>query len=262
MKKLIFTASILALIFCACNSYPDKVVIEPQLLKTFDSLSHSPLTEQNVTYDRHQISVATGDDDPDIIDEIILFQLGDEKNRDLHLSPEGKFLRLRLYDEEIKKSRTIYDPDDEVAQKIIKDFIGIMNQAIAVDNKIKKVNKILAQDFLSQKDIFSLMVCRENIRSSPYSSRKYSDLEIILGDELDSAVNLKIADYWIEFTDNLTEINYFRKTNNDLTEYWLGHDYYIRGDKKGSVWEMEDEDLKFFENEISALKTKIRAQIN
>jgi hypothetical protein len=120
----------------------------------------------------------------------------------------------------------------------------------------------LAQDFLSQKDIFSLMVCRENIRSSPYSSGEYSNLEIILDDELDGAVNLTIDDCWIAFTGNLTEINHFRKTNNCSIEYWLGPDYYIRGDKKGSVWEMGDDDLKFFENEISALKTKIRAQIN
>ena len=260
MKRLIFGASVLALIFCACNSYPDKVVIDPQLLKTFDSLVHSPLTEQNYTYDRRQLFIIPPDDDG----EIILFspRIGEVKYKDLILDSEGKFLRLRLHDEEIGESRTIYDPDNEIVQKVIKDFIKIMNQTIAVDNKIKKVNKILAQDFLSQKDIFSLMVCRENIRSSPYSSGKYSNLKIILDDELDGAVNLNIDDYWIAFTGNLAEINYFEKTSNDLIEYWLGADYYIRGDKKGSVWEMGDDDLKFFENEISALKTKIRAQIN
>jgi len=246
--KNVLLALILATLFSACRS--DEVIIDPQLLKTFDSLCKLPATPQNNDYDpglRIQI----------IDDKISLHLFKDREYECLYLDSEGKFIELFLDNEETRSDRSINDLNDIIAQRIINDFINRINQTIAVDNKIKRVNKLLAQDFIDPERINSLKKCRDSLCSLSSGIVEYFGAVMIIND-VTNTVNIKIGDYYVDMGWDFTRIDHFRKMRNHENEYLLGVDYYARKSDYGSVWKMTESDLKFFESEAVLIKNLIK----
>jgi hypothetical protein len=250
--KIIFAICIAILLF-GCDNHSNKVnvAINLESIKKFDSIC-----KQNYTY-------TIGLDVHIDSNEIVLCQINDGKVKTLYLNGDGSFYgHVYLSDEEIGVNR-INDYDDKVAQKVFNDFKKIIEQTIAIDKRMKRVDKILCQDFLNKDQISTLkanLFCRKNLRPTNFFEETYFGISVIIDERADQGA-FKYNNNVILMDHTLTSDLCFYKDFDSEKECCISSSLCKKDGKEFQTCSISESDLEFFEKEVKIFKNMITEKI-
>lgn len=260
MKKVIFTICILAILFNSCHNHSTKVVIDPQLIKKF-YLAYGNFGEKlNYRYES-DLSIFYGKE----VNDYIFFSLYEkEKTKNLWIDNNGCLIEIDIKDNEMG-FKEIKDPDDEIAQKIISDFTKIMEQTLIVSDKLKRVDKIFEQDFLSREQISTLkatLFCRENLKPTNFFSKKYFGMDVYI-DEPANLASFECNGYLMITDYDLNHVNsFYKKTSISGVQFFLSPDNYRKdSNQEFRTCSISEEDLISFEEAAKTFKNIITEKI-
>ena len=168
MKNLILSLCILVILLSSCRNHSHQVAINPELIKKYDSIVGNPDKKKHIRYDSN-LWISYGEKG------IRLSFENDKRSKNLWLYNNGEFITIYLVDDEMG-FKGIEDANDQVAKKIIGEFIEIMQKELEISENLKRIDKILKQDFLNQDQISTLkanIFCRENLHSTNFFSKTY-----------------------------------------------------------------------------------------
>lgn len=256
MKKIRFTFAIyMVILFFGCSNHSKKIVINLELIKKFDSIS-----EKSHPYNI-DLSILMDND------FISLYRLDGEKIKTLYLNNDGSFDQISLYDKEFGK-KVIKDIDDEIAKNIINDFKKIIEQTIIFDKRIKRVDKILCQDFLN-KDLISTLetnlFCHKNLYSTNFFSKEYYGMHVAI----DESINLAKFEYYYNnnsyvmmMDHTLTNNVRFFKNFGSKKECFICSTLFEKDGQEAGTHLISESDLQFFEKEVTFFKNIITEKIS
>jgi len=263
MKTIYFIFGIALFLFFGCDNKPEKVNnigINLELIQKFDSIVGFYGERLDYRYPPNLSIVRTDY-------TIFLIKQENSRTKELYLDSNGFFLELIITDDENEmEMKIIDDPNNQLVQKTIRDFIKEIQVSLFVASKIKRVDKMLSQDFLDKKQLLALkadLFKKENLYMGMFYSKDYSGIRVLADaqDDLGSQSSITFDCCTIYLDAFLSKTFMFEKHNGSS----ISRDCYSLDVEKynyNGIYEISEDDLISFEESFNSFKEIINAKFD